>query len=91
MKRLEGKVAVVTGAAQGLGRTYAVALAEHGAKVVVTDVQDTTETVEAITSAGGQALGLNVDVTSDESLAEMVVSAESEFGPIEILINILLL
>lgn len=87
MGRMSGKTAVVTGAAQGLGRTYAECLAENGARVVVTDVLDTTEAVGAIKAAGGEALGLTTDVTSDESLAEMVRETESVFGPVEILIN----
>ncbi|MEM8984454.1 MAG: SDR family oxidoreductase [Pseudomonadota bacterium] len=87
MGRMSGKVAVVTGAAQGIGRTYAESLAAHGAKVVVTDVQDTADAVAAIQQAGGDAIGLEADVTSDESLAAMVTAAESAFGPIEILVN----
>jgi len=87
MGRMSGKVAVVTGAAQGLGRAYAESLAAHGAQVVVTDVQDTADAVAAIEAAGGEAIGLRMDVTSDESLAAMVEAAESKFGPIEILIN----
>ena len=87
MGRMSGKVAVVTGAAQGLGRAYAESLAANGAQVVVTDVQDTGEAVAAIEAAGGEAIGLETDVTSDESLAAMVDATEAKFGPIEILIN----
>ena len=87
MRRMNGKVAVVTGAAQGIGRAYAESLATHGAQVVVSDVQDTGETVAAIKVAGGEAIGLKADVTSDESLLAMVQEAESAFGPIEILVN----
>lgn len=87
MGRMSGKVAVITGAAQGLGRAYAESLAAHGAQVVVTDVQDTAEAVAAIEAAGGEAIGLETDVTSDDSLAAMVDAAESKFGPVEILIN----
>lgn len=87
MGRMSGKVAVVTGAAQGIGRTYAESLARHGAQVVVTDVQDPNEVVTAITSAGGEAIGLKTDVTSDESLLVMVEETETTFGPIEILVN----
>ena len=87
MGRMSGKVAVVTGAAQGIGRTYAEALAAHGASVVVTDIQDTADAVAAITRNDGEAIGLTVDVTSDESLGEMVTAVESAFGPIEVLVN----
>ncbi len=87
MGRMNGKVVVITGAAQGLGRAYAESLAAEGAKVVVTDVQETDEAVAAVKAAGGEAIGLQTDVTSDDSLAEMVEKAESSFGPIEVLIN----
>lgn len=87
MGRMTGKVAVVTGAAQGIGRAYAECLAAQGAQVAVTDVQDTDDAVTAIKAAGGEAIGLSTDVTSDESLLAMVQKAESTFGPIEILIN----
>ena len=87
MGRMDNKVVAITGAAQGLGRAYAEALAAHGARVVVTDVQDTEKAVEAIRTAGGQAIGLNTDVTSDDSLADMVRETEAVFGPVEVLIN----
>lgn len=87
MGRMSGKVAVVTGAAQGIGRAYAEALAQHGAQVVVTDVQNTDEAVAAIKARGGVAIGVKTDVTSDESLTAMVAHAEQQFGPIEILVN----
>lgn len=87
MGRMNGKVAVVTGAAQGLGRAYAQALASHGAKVVVTDIADPDDAVAAIRASGGEAIGLTTDVTSDESLAAMVAEAEQAFGPIEVLVN----
>ena len=87
MNRLENKVAVVTGAAQGIGAAYARGLAMEGASVVVADVSDTGSVVEEILAAGGKAIGVNTDVTNDESLAEMVAAAEEKLGPIEILIN----
>ncbi len=87
MARVKGKVAVVTGGAQGIGRAYAECLAAEGAQVVVTDIADTADAVAAIKAAGGEAIGLEVDVTSNESLAAMVKEAESSFGAIEILVN----
>jgi len=87
MKRMNGKVAVVTGAAQGIGRAYAECLAAEGAKVVVSDVVDTTEAVNAIKSAGGEAIGVKTDVTSNDDLIAMVNKAETAFGPIEVLVN----
>ena len=87
MHDLKGKVAVVTGAAQGLGATFAAALAAQGTKVVVTDVADTAKAVAAIKSAGGVALGVQMDVTSNDSISAMVNASEKAFGPIEILVN----
>lgn len=87
MDRLKDKVAVVTGAAQGIGEVYAKAMAEEGAKVVVSDVADTDRVVDEIRSAGGTAMGIAADVTDDASLAAMVSAAEAEFGNIEILVS----
>lgn len=87
MGRLDGKTAVVTGAGRGIGAVYAKHLAKEGANVVVTDVVDTDRTVAAIKDAGGAAIGMNLDVTSDESLAAMVEKTEAEFGALNILVN----
>jgi NAD(P)-dependent dehydrogenase (short-subunit alcohol dehydrogenase family) len=87
MKRLAGKIAIVTGAAQGIGACYAIGLAEQGAKVVVTDVADTSAVVEHIIAEGGQALGCHADVTNSDSLAAMVQLTEQTFGTIDILVN----
>ncbi len=87
MDRMSGKVVVVTGAAQGIGLAYAECIAEEGGRVVVTDVADTTAAVEKIKAAGGEAIGVTADVTSDDSLGAMVKAAEAAFGPIEVLIN----
>lgn len=86
MGRLEGKVAVITGAAQGIGALMAKAMADEGAKVLVTDVQDTADAVKAITDAGGTAQGLKVDVTSNDDLAAMVETASS-MGGLDIMVN----
>jgi len=87
MARLKGKTAVVTGAAQGIGETFAQALAAEGANVVVTDLADTNDCVNAITGQGGHALGMTVDVTSNDDLAAMIARAEETYGPVEILVN----
>lgn len=87
MGRLEGKAAIVTGAAQGIGAVLAKAMADEGAKVLVTDVQDTADTVKAIADAGGTAQGMKVDVTSNDDLAAMVESAKSGLGGLDIMVN----
>ena len=87
MNRLEGKVVVITGAAQGIGAAYALGMASEGAKVVVSDIADTSKVVEQIKEAGGSAIGCHTDVTDNDSLSALVKEAEEAFGPVEILIN----
>lgn len=86
MGRLDGKTAVITGAAQGIGALMAKALADEGAKVLVTDVQDTAKAVQAITDSGGTAQGMKVDVTSNDNLAAMVEAAKG-LGGLDIMVN----
>ncbi len=84
---LDGKVAIITGAARGLGQEFAVRLAAEGACVVATDVRDCDETVGQITNAGGRALGLRQDVTDMDSCQAAADKAIAEFGRIDILVN----
>ena len=87
MSRLAGKTVVITGAGRGIGAVMAKRMAQEGANVVVTDVLDTKGTVEAITETGGSAIGISVDVTSDDNLAAMVETTEKAFGSLDILVN----
>lgn len=87
MGKLEAKVAVVTGAAQGIGAAYAKALAAEGARVVVSDILDTAPCVAAIRQADGKAIGAYCDVSNTASVQEMVAKALGEFGKIDILVN----
>ncbi len=86
---LDNKVVLVTGAAQGIGREYAHALARAGASVVVTDVQrDKVEAVaDEIRGAGGTAIGVSHDITSEESNADVVAATVAEYGRIDGLVN----
>jgi NAD(P)-dependent dehydrogenase (short-subunit alcohol dehydrogenase family) len=87
MQSLEGKVALVTGSSQGIGAALATALAAAGAKVIVSDIADCTETTRQIAKLGGEAITVPADVTDNKSLAELVAVAETTLGPINILIN----
>ena len=87
MSRLAGKTVVITGAGRGIGAVMAKRMAQEGANVVVTDVLDTKGTVEAITETGGSAIGISVDVTSDDNLVAMVETTEKAFGSLDILVN----
>jgi NAD(P)-dependent dehydrogenase (short-subunit alcohol dehydrogenase family) len=85
--RLKDKVAIVTGAARGLGQVYAIRLAREGAKVVATDIQDSSATAGEIKKMGGQAIALRTDVTNEESTREMAQKTIEAFGRIDVLIN----
>ncbi|HZQ78019.1 MAG TPA: glucose 1-dehydrogenase [Acidimicrobiia bacterium] len=89
MGRFTGKVAVVTGAGQGLGRAYAEALAAEGASVVIAEINEgnAKDTAERIASAGGTALAVRTDVTDPDSCAAMVAAAVDRFGTVDILVN----
>ncbi|MBT3458417.1 MAG: SDR family oxidoreductase [Halieaceae bacterium] len=85
--QLENKVSIVTGAARGLGRAYAEALAGAGSAVLACDVNDCDETVEAIVRAGGQAVSATVDITDMASCTAMADMAQQSFGQIDVLVN----
>jgi NAD(P)-dependent dehydrogenase (short-subunit alcohol dehydrogenase family) len=86
-QRLEGRVAIVTGAAQGIGAEYARALASQGAAVGVADILDTQQVVNEIAEAGGQAIAIRADVTDAQSVQAMVRQTVERFGKLDILVN----
>ncbi|MCK9506344.1 MAG: glucose 1-dehydrogenase [Porticoccaceae bacterium] len=86
MGRVSGKVAIVTGAARGMGAAFAKRLVEEGARVVLTDVLD-GEGKATAQSLGGNAVFVHQDVTSEEHWIKTVNKAESVFGPVSVLVN----
>lgn len=96
--RFDGRVAIVTGAGNGLGRSHALELARRGAKVVINDVggardgqgassEAAQKVVEEIRQAGGTAIANGANVTDFEQVQAMVAQARSEFGRVDIVIN----
>ena len=84
---LKGKVAIITGGARGIGRAFALRLAEEGARIVIADVIDGADVREELVRNGAEALAVHADVSDEESTRAMARKATEEFGRIDILIN----
>ncbi|WP_198409943.1 SDR family NAD(P)-dependent oxidoreductase [Microlunatus flavus] len=85
--RLEGRVALVTGAAGGIGAAIARGMAAEGARVVVADVQDGARTVGEIEAAGGQALAVTCDVADPAQVDAAVAATVEAYGSLDVLVN----
>ena len=87
--RLKDKVAIITGAAKGIGAATAVKFGKEGAKVAVCDIdmESIEKTVNEIKEMGGEAIGFKVDITKKEEIEEMVKTLMKKYGKIDILVN----
>jgi NAD(P)-dependent dehydrogenase (short-subunit alcohol dehydrogenase family) len=85
--KLAGKTVIVTGGARGIGKAYALALAQEGAHVAVADVLDGTAVVEEIVRNGSEAVALRTDVSDEKSVNSMTRAVEERFGRIDVLVN----
>jgi 3-oxoacyl-[acyl-carrier protein] reductase len=87
MGSLEGKVAIVTGGARGVGQAYCLGLAREGAAVVAADLTPADEVVAQVTSAGGRAASIPVDVSDQASTEALAAETIKRFGRLDILVN----
>ena len=89
MGRVDGKVALVTGGAMGMGESHSLLLAKEGAKVVVTDINtdEGETTAQQIRDEGGEAIFIQHDVASEEQWQSVIDQAVSTYGKVDILIN----
>ena len=90
MKKLEGKVALITGSDSGIGRAAAIEFAKEGANVVVTyhsDKEGAEDTLSEVQKAGGKGIILQIDVSEENEVEQMFNDALEEFGTIDILVN----
>jgi NAD(P)-dependent dehydrogenase (short-subunit alcohol dehydrogenase family) len=85
--KLKGKVAIITGAARGIGAAFAIGFAKEGAKIVIGDIRDGRDTVAAVEKAGSEAIYVNADVTKQDQCNAMAKTAVDRFGSIDILVN----
>jgi NAD(P)-dependent dehydrogenase (short-subunit alcohol dehydrogenase family) len=84
--KLDGRVAIITGAARGIGAAYAKRFAEEGAKVVVSDILDCTNTVNIIKQEGGEAIAVKCDVSDEKQCQALVAKAVETWGKVDIMV-----
>ena len=87
MGRLDGRVAIVTGAAQGIGAAFARAMAAEGAKIAIADLDSGAEVVAELTASGAQAIDVPTDVADEGACKAMVAATVEAFGKLDIIVN----
>lgn len=85
--RLDGQIAIVTGAAQGIGQGIALVLSEAGANIVIGDIQDASNTVQQIEQQGGSAVSMLMDTSIPSDAEALVELALSRYGSLDVLVN----
>ena len=86
MGQLDDRVAIITGAAQGIGAAYAKRFAEEGAKVAICDILDCTNVVNTIKQQGGEAIGMLTDVSDEAQVNQMVAQTVEAYGKVDIMV-----
>ena len=87
MARLKDKVAIITGAAQGIGAEYAREMAKEGAKIVIADIDNGEKLENEIINNGGNAINITTDVSREDSVEKTVRLTVKEYGRVDILVN----
>jgi NAD(P)-dependent dehydrogenase (short-subunit alcohol dehydrogenase family) len=84
---LDGKTALITGAARGLGQEIALALAQYGASLILADTEPPQETAERVEQCGRRCLAVQTDISDESQVEKMTRMARDEFGQVDILVN----
>ena len=85
--RLDGKIAVVTGSARGLGKEIALGLSQYGASLVLADIEYPEKTAEEVKGTGVRCIAVKTDISNEAEVQSLGEEATSEFGKVDILIN----
>jgi NAD(P)-dependent dehydrogenase (short-subunit alcohol dehydrogenase family) len=85
--RLDGKIALVTGSARGLGKEIALGLSQYGASLVLADIEYPEKTAEEIKGAGARCVAVKTDISNEVEVKNLSEEATAEFGKVDILIN----
>src|SRR3989339_86858 len=85
--RLDGRVALVTGGAQGLGKDIALTLARNGASLIIVDLVFAEETLKQVEAMGSRCIAIKADISAEKAVKNVVRQAISEYGKVDVLVN----